>query len=128
MTSDIVTPRTAFAPCSPSTQAMASTTLLLPEPLGPTTQVRPGSKCRVVALAKDLNPRRVNRSRCTRLPGAENYRRPQVISVGTGPRRRLAAHISAGRSARGAPTVVEARQHKGALHLWRRPFDEQPAR
>src|SRR5664280_1563277 len=59
MTSSIFPPRRAFAPCSPSTQAMASTTLLLPEPLGPTTQVRPGSSCRVVDPAKDLKPRRV---------------------------------------------------------------------
>jgi hypothetical protein len=31
----------------------------LPEPLGPTTQVIPGSKLSVVADAKDLNPRKV---------------------------------------------------------------------
>jgi hypothetical protein len=30
-----------------------------PEPFGPTTQVMPGSKLRVVAEANDLNPRRV---------------------------------------------------------------------
>jgi hypothetical protein len=41
------------------TQARASTTLDLPEPLGPTTQVIPGSKRSVVDEAKDLNPRRV---------------------------------------------------------------------
>src|SRR5690606_9052965 len=56
MTSSILPPRRDFAPCSPRTQAMASTTLDLPEPLGPTTQVMPGSKRRVVAEAKDLNP------------------------------------------------------------------------
>src|ERR1700760_638889 len=59
MTSSIFPPRSAFAPCSPSTHAIASTTLLLPEPLGPTTQVRPGSRASVVVPAKDLNPRRV---------------------------------------------------------------------
>ncbi|BDH50256.1 hypothetical protein MTP02_12670 [Streptomyces albus] len=37
----------------------------LPEPFGPTTQVIPGSKRRVVAEAKDLNPRRVMALRCT---------------------------------------------------------------
>ena len=42
------------------TQARASTTLDLPEPLGPTTTQMPGSNFRVVADAKDLNPRRVN--------------------------------------------------------------------
>jgi len=41
------------------TQASASTTLDLPEPFGPTTQVIPGSKRRVVAEANDLKPRRV---------------------------------------------------------------------
>ncbi|GAA2184231.1 hypothetical protein GCM10009848_08800 [Micromonospora lupini] len=56
MTSSILPPRRAFAPCSPSTQAMASTTLDLPEPFGPTTQVIPGSSFNVVAEAKDLKP------------------------------------------------------------------------
>ena len=46
----------ALAPCSPRTQAMASTTLDLPDPLGPTTAVIPGSSRSVVADAKDLNP------------------------------------------------------------------------
>src|SRR6185312_5923216 len=56
MTSSILPPRRALAPCSPSTQLMASTTLDLPEPLGPTTAVMPGSKRRVVDDAKDLKP------------------------------------------------------------------------
>src|SRR5690606_4936744 len=59
MTSSILPPRRDLALCSPMTQARASTTLDLPEPLGPTTQVMPGSNRRVVAEAKDLNPRRV---------------------------------------------------------------------
>src|SRR5215218_5678131 len=59
MTSSILPPRRLFAPCSPMTQASASTTLDLPEPLGPTMQVMPGSSCRVVAEANDLNPRSV---------------------------------------------------------------------
>ena len=53
MTSSILPPRRLLAPCSPITQLSASTTLDLPEPLGPTTQVTPGSKLRVVADAKD---------------------------------------------------------------------------
>src|SRR4249919_1416814 len=56
MTSSILPPRRDFAPCSPMTQARASTTLDLPEPLGPTTQVIPGSSWSVVDEAKDLNP------------------------------------------------------------------------
>src|SRR5436305_13246278 len=77
ITSSILPPRSALAPCSPSTQAMASTTLDLPEPFGPTTQVIPGSSFSVVAEAKDLNPLTVRLLRCTFLRG-----------VGYGPPRR----------------------------------------
>src|SRR5690606_10795426 len=59
MTSSILPPRSVFAPCSPMTHARASTTLDLPEPLGPTMQVMPGSRRMVVAEANDLNPLRV---------------------------------------------------------------------
>src|SRR5215212_4501317 len=59
MTSSILPPRRDLAPCSPITQLSASTTLDLPDPLGPTTQVMPGSKLSVVAEANDLNPRKV---------------------------------------------------------------------
>jgi hypothetical protein len=58
-------PRSDLAPCSPMTQERASTTLDLPDPLGPTTQVMPGSKRSVVADAKDLKPRSVRLLRCT---------------------------------------------------------------
>src|SRR5215207_3496925 len=67
ITSSILPPRSAFAPCSPSTQEIASTTLDLPDPLGPTTQVMPGSKRRVVAEANDLKPFSVRLLRCTTL-------------------------------------------------------------
>src|SRR5690606_23417854 len=86
MTSSIFPPRRLLAPCSPITQASASTTLDLPEPLGPTMQVMPGSRRKVVDEANDLNPLRVRlltytggrllfssgrwlRSRCPRGPG-----------------------------------------------------------
>ena len=65
MTSSMDPPRRDLAPCSPITQASASTTFDLPEPLGPTTQVIPGSKLNVVADANDLKPRRVSVLRCT---------------------------------------------------------------
>jgi hypothetical protein len=65
MTSSILPPRRLLAPCSPRTQAMASTTFDLPEPLGPTTAVIPGSSRSVVALAKDLKPLSVRLDRCT---------------------------------------------------------------
>src|SRR3954468_7793748 len=66
MTSSILPPRRLLAPCSPITQAKASTTLDLPEPLGPTTQVTPGSSCSVVDDAKDLKPLSVRLFRYTR--------------------------------------------------------------
>src|SRR5688572_8110168 len=69
MTSSILPPRRVLAPCSPSTQAMASTTLDLPEPFGPTTHVIPGSNLNVVADAKDLKPFTVKLLRCTGLRG-----------------------------------------------------------
>src|SRR4051794_29187087 len=65
MTSSILPPRRLLAPCSPRTQAIASTTLDLPEPFGPTTQVIPGSNVRVVEDAKDLKPLNVRLFRCT---------------------------------------------------------------
>src|SRR5437868_1129728 len=68
MTSSILPPRRDLALCSPITQANASTTLDLPEPLGPTTQVMPGSKRSAVAEAKDLKPRRVRVFKCTGTP------------------------------------------------------------
>src|SRR5690606_1005744 len=68
MTSAIAPPRRLFAPCSPITQASASTTLDLPDPFGPTTQVIPGSKRSVVVEAKDLKPRSVRVLRYKREP------------------------------------------------------------
>ena len=66
MTSSILPPRRSFAPWVPMTQRSASSTLDLPEPLGPTTQVIPGSKRNVVADANDLNPLSVRLFKCTR--------------------------------------------------------------
>src|SRR6266704_399183 len=59
MTSAISPPRNALADCSPSTQRIASETLDLPHPLGPTMAVTPGMKLSEVLSAKDLNPRTV---------------------------------------------------------------------
>jgi hypothetical protein len=50
------------------TQARASTTFDLPDPLGPTTQTIPGSKVSVVDEAKDLKPRSVRLFRYTLSP------------------------------------------------------------
>src|SRR5690242_9396018 len=72
ITSSIFPPRSDLAPCSPITQASASTTLDLPEPLGPTTQVIPGSRRSVVEDAKDLKPRNVRLFK---------YKRPPIPSA-----------------------------------------------
>src|SRR5215469_5479468 len=56
MTSSIRRPRTSFALRSPRTHLNASTTLLLPEPLGPTMAVTPESKVISVWRAKVLKP------------------------------------------------------------------------
>src|ERR1700722_3623598 len=80
MTSSILPPRRLLAPCSPMTQERASTTLDLPEPFGPTTQVIPGSRRSVVAEANDLKPRRVRDFRYTYplLPRAYPAERPSL--------------------------------------------------
>ena len=74
---------------------MASTTLDLPEPLGPTTQVMPGSRRYVVAEAKDLKPLTVRLLRCTDLRGSvvrgapqQGTRRFRRRAVRRAPRRR----------------------------------------
>ena len=56
MTSSIFWLLTEDGACAPSTHAMASTTLDLPEPFGPTTTVTPGSSSIAVVSAKDLKP------------------------------------------------------------------------
>src|SRR5258708_26592246 len=56
-TSSILPPRSGLTPCWPMTHENASTTLNLPEPFGPTTQVIPGSKPSAAAVTNDLNPR-----------------------------------------------------------------------
>src|SRR3954447_1328950 len=75
ITSSIFPPRSDLAPCSPITQASASTTLDLPEPFGPTTQVIPGSRRSVVEDAKDLKPRNVRLFK---------YKRPPILSATAG--------------------------------------------
>ena len=69
MTSSIFWLRTLLGAWAPSTQAMASTTLDLPLPLGPTTTVTPGSSVSTVVSAKDLKPLRVSWRRNTASAG-----------------------------------------------------------
>ena len=68
MTSSILAAATVRGPWAPSTQATASTRFDLPEPLGPTTTVTPGSNSSVVLSANDLKPFRVSDFRNTADP------------------------------------------------------------
>src|SRR5882672_8094324 len=63
MTSSILSPRRLLALCSPITHVMASATLLLPHPLGPTMAVTPLSKASSERSEKDLKPLISKRSR-----------------------------------------------------------------
>src|SRR3954468_21618510 len=61
ITSSMERPRRCFALCSPMAQRMASTTLDLPQPLGPTTPVTPSSKEKTDRSMNDLKPVMSNR-------------------------------------------------------------------
>src|SRR5438874_831386 len=56
ITSAISPPRMLLALCSPRIHLTASTTLLFPEPFGPTIAVMPGGNVNHVRSAKLLNP------------------------------------------------------------------------
>src|ERR1017187_7270139 len=58
-------PRMALAELAPITQRSASSRLDLPQPLGPTTPVRPGSMRKSAAATNDLNPVRRSLEKCT---------------------------------------------------------------
>ena len=60
MTSSIAWPRRFLALRSPSTHKTASEMFDLPEPLGPTTAVMPGSSESTLRSANDLNPLRIS--------------------------------------------------------------------
>ncbi len=61
ITSSMSAARMALWDASPITQRSASTRFDLPQPLGPTTPVRPGSIRKSVGSTKDLKPSRRNR-------------------------------------------------------------------
>src|ERR1700722_7535295 len=80
MRSSVFLPRRHVGACSPSTHLIASTTLDLPHPLGPTTAVTPGAKLMLVCSQKDLKPtssrllRRIyHRLRHTTIQPARSY-------------------------------------------------------
>src|SRR3954464_3839233 len=64
MTSSIPAPRIDFGLFSPIVQRSASSKLDLPQPLGPTTPVSPGSMRRSAASTKLLNPDSLSRLIC----------------------------------------------------------------
>src|SRR5688500_17869448 len=68
MTSSIFSPRRLLALCSPSTHVMASATLLLPQPLGPTMAVTPSSNASSDRSENDLKPEISRRSRRIAVP------------------------------------------------------------
>ena len=63
ITSSILSPRRLLALCSPITQVMASATLLLPQPFGPTIAVTPRSNASSERSENDLKPLISRRSR-----------------------------------------------------------------
>ena len=65
ITSSMPPPRTWRGAVSPMTQRSASTRFDLPQPLGPTIPVRPGSMCSSVASTKDLKPATLSFVTCT---------------------------------------------------------------
>src|SRR6185436_10725101 len=76
MTSSMPEPRIDVGRFSPMTQRIASNRLDLPQPLGPTTPVSPGSIRSSVGSTKDLKPlslRRENFNFCPVLPPLADY-------------------------------------------------------
>src|SRR5947207_1063028 len=93
---------------------MASTTLDLPEPLGPTTQVMPGSSRSEVAEAKDLKPFTVSVFRCTGLRVAARARHGRAGGVGRrwgGKGPLLAGYLLATCTYGEGPAVATGRNH-----------------
>src|SRR5476649_2822883 len=68
ITSSISLPRICLAEVSPITHFRASTRLDLPQPLGPTMPVMPGSMASSVGSTKDLKPESRSLSNCTIYP------------------------------------------------------------
>ncbi len=84
MTSSMRSPRRLLALCSPSTQVMASATLLLPHPFGPTIAVTPRSNERCMRSEKDLKPEISSCCRCiswgqTLFPASNKKSRAQAL-------------------------------------------------
>src|SRR6476469_4485233 len=127
MTSSILPPRSALAPCSPSTQAIASTTFDLPDPFGPTTAVIPGSSRSVVDDANDLKPFIVRDFRCTvSAPPARLRHDPSALvrRLVTLPARSAPAREAGGLS---RVTLVVSGPPRDRLAAFRPPIDPERA-
>ena len=73
ITSSISLPRICLAEVSPITHFIASTRFDLPQPLGPTMPVMPGSMVSSVGSTKDLKPESRSLSNCTIYPTLAVY-------------------------------------------------------
>src|SRR5262245_66346602 len=79
MTSSISPPRICLTRFSPIAQRSASTRFDLPQPLGPTIPVMPGSIRNSVGSTNDLNPARRSLANCIRWSLAAPDHRPQQL-------------------------------------------------
>src|SRR5437879_6472488 len=86
ITSAISPPRSDLADCSPRIHRTASTTLLLPDPFGPTTAVMPGAKSNRVLSANDLNPTSSRRVSIDRPHNAGVRAQNRLAAAPAGPR------------------------------------------
>ena len=78
MTSSMRSPRRLLALCSPRTHVMASMTLLLPQPLGPTMAVTPSSNTRLARSGKLLKPEMAS---CCKRIGFRTSKKPPENGV-----------------------------------------------
>ncbi len=103
MTSSIDAPRRCLALCSPKTHKTASEMLDLPEPLGPTTTVRPGSRRKAERSANDLKPFKTRDLRYTKAPWTRRCTNPEMVPrtarQDMKPRRAMAAAAAAASAA-----------------------------
>merc|ERR1711960_74823 len=93
MTSSITPERMDLGEFSPITQRIASSRLDLPQPLGPTTPVSPGSICKVEGSTKLLKPLSLSFEISIPVPAprCQLYLAPARCSIGSSPAQVLAS-------------------------------------
>src|SRR6185437_13870586 len=116
ITSSISPPRSRRADASPITQRSASTRFDLPQPLGPTMPVSPGSIASSVGSTNDLKPDRRRRSTCigrsrprVRQGGVERFlfrRAFKLLAVDEESRGRVDAELLGGDEAAGDHLIL----------------------